>query len=1066
MAVSEITKLKTLILKRNIFLIKETLEQSITQHKGLLFEQFLQILYTGNGWLVNIAGGRGDAGADLLLYHPKTPTKVSFIIQAKNHKIPLTFDDTKIELIKFEEQAKNKYQCNNYKLISMSGFVENAKKLESFGMGLYSWDEIEKLILNSKEDTTLPSLELVAHNKLTNSKITNLFKISKKVAVIQATGTGKSYLIGQSLIDNISKKCLVLAPSTYILQQQAKLLPWLDSVTYMTYAKAANYTFMQWQQLNAQFIVMDEFHRAGANTWGEGVNLLLKSQPDANYLGTTATHIRYLDNSRNMADELFDNVIANELSLQDAIAKEILPSPFYISALYQLKNTITDYKQQISACKATEANKQESNDELDKLLVDWEASSGVPEILSKHLTDITGKFIIFCENVEHLNDMSEQVRCWFRDAAKIRGKNIRRYDYIVHSQLSDSEIKDDLTGFENADNTKGIHLLFSVNMLNEGLHIKGVNGVILLRQTTSPIIYFQQIGRCLQVDGGEQPIIFDLVNNINNIQANTLEKSLKVAVDLEQEKRFELGLPRHQVELHIIDEVLAVKTALSNINQRLQLELDYFEFGLNELINYRSKHGNCLVHSKYKTETGFYLGSWVSNQRNYFAQGQLNEKKLLLLNDLGFNWNTFESQWDDWVDSLTLYQQKYGNCDVPQSYKTKHDQKLGSWVKKTKRDYFDGKLSQTRIDQLSKVGVIWSQFSKPIKIVYIADEQRWHKGIEALKSHITEFGNCYCTGVYENSEGFKLGNWVSLRRASFKKGKLSTKQIEELNSLNFIWDAEKYLWETGLTAYKNYVMEFSSPLVPKVFRDKNGLNLSNWVIVRRREFLDDKLSKERINTLNELGFVWDSIQYEWDKGVLALKEYIAEHNDCNVPAIYKFTHHQSLGSWVRTYRKNRENNKLSKEKITELDLLGFIWDVDKHNWQQGVSALQEYKKANGDCLVPDAFINDNCFSLGAWLRTIKKHYKNKSLSSAKISTLEEIGIIWDFIEYRWNKGFKALLSYKHEFNNCLVQGDYIDESGFKLGGWVSERRKSYKNNSLEKTKIHQLNDIGFVWYIK
>jgi superfamily II DNA or RNA helicase len=1066
MVTSYIQKIKKLILDKELSSIKSTLEQADTQFKGLIFEQLLEFLYAGNGWLVNIVGSRSDAGADLLLYHPSTPTQVSFIIQAKNHKTPLTFDDTKIELIKFEEQAKIKYQCNNYKLMTVNGFVENAKKLETFGMGLYCWAEIEKLMLNYKSATTLPSLELVAHNKLTNSKINNLFKTSNKVAVIQATGTGKSYLIGQSLIDNISIQCLVLAPSTYILKQQKKLLPWLDNVIYMTYAKAAKYTFKQWQQLNAQFIVMDEFHRAGADTWGKGVQLLIKSQPKANYLGTTATHIRFLDSARNMADELFDNVIANELSLQDAIAKEILPSPFYVSALYQLKETITDYKQQISACKATEIDKEKSNDELDKLLVNWEASSGVPDIFNKHLKNINGKFIIFCESVEHLDDMSEQVRSWFRDAAKIRGKNIRRYDYVVHSQLSDGEIKNDLTEFENANNTKGIHLLFSVNMLNEGLHIKGVSGVILLRKTTSPIIYFQQIGRCLQVDGDEQPVIFDLVNNINNVQTNTLEKSLKEALESEQEKRLKLNLPRNQVELHVIDEVLAVKTALASISDRLQLQLDYFEFGLNELIDYKNKYSNCLVHSKYKTETGFYLGSWVSNQRNYYAQEQLNEKKILLLNELGFDWNTFESQWSDWVDSLTNYQQQYGNCNVPQSYTTKQGKTLGSWLKQIKRNYFNGKLSQERIHQLSQVGVAWSQLPKPEKIEYISTDQRWNDGINALRKYIKEFGTAYCTNTYINSAGFKLGGWVSERRASFRQGKLDAAKIEELNSVDFIWDAENYLWKRGLTAYKKYVMEFSSPLVPKAYPKQNGLNLSNWVIVKRREFVDGKLSSDRINALNELGFVWDSIQYEWDKGMIALKNYIAKHNDCNVPVAYKSPHNLTLGSWVRTCRKNKMNNKLSKEKVTELDLLGFIWDVDKYNWEQGVSAFKAYKKLNGDCLVPDSFVDGNGFSLGAWLRTCKKKYKNKVLTIDKIFTLEEIGIIWDFIEYRWNQGFEALSRYKSEFDNCLVSSNYIDESGFKLGGWVSERRKSYRSNKLEDKKIQQLEALDFVWSIK
>lgn len=52
-------------------------------------------------------------------------------------------------------------------------------------------------------------------------------------------------------------------------------------------------------------------------------------------------------------------------------------------------------------------------------------------------------------------------------------------------------------------------------MLNEGIHIKDVDGVVMLRPTISPIVYLQQIGRCLACssDGSTSPVIFDLVNN-------------------------------------------------------------------------------------------------------------------------------------------------------------------------------------------------------------------------------------------------------------------------------------------------------------------------------------------------------------------------------------------------------------------------------------------------------------------------------------------------------------------------------------------------------------------------
>jgi hypothetical protein len=126
--------------------IKSFLNDLSKTEKGDVFERCLAELYRGNGWLVEVKGGRGDRGADILLYHPKTPSQVSLITQAKNHAVPLTFDQTKIELIKFEEQASPKYNCQQFNLVAVNGFVEDAEKLSEFNMLLYEWDYVADLI--------------------------------------------------------------------------------------------------------------------------------------------------------------------------------------------------------------------------------------------------------------------------------------------------------------------------------------------------------------------------------------------------------------------------------------------------------------------------------------------------------------------------------------------------------------------------------------------------------------------------------------------------------------------------------------------------------------------------------------------------------------------------------------------------------------------------------------------------------------------------------------------------------------------------------------------------------
>ena len=400
--------------------IKSILENTSGQIKGNLFEWYLTELYRGNGWLTKVQGGRGDKGADILLYHPKTPLVVSIIVQAKNHSKPLTFDQTKIELIKFEQQAAPKYSCEQFNLITINGFVAEAEKLGEFNMLLSSWDDVINLINSYDPDfKSEPEIELFAYNKITYRKIKFLSKENNCVAVIQATGTGKSYIIAKVMTDFLQENKLVLAPNNYILEQQKSKVPWASqSTTFMTYTKGVNLTDSEIEDLNVKLIILDEFHRCGADVWGAGVQRILKAHHDSFVLGTSATPIRYLDQNRDMSDELFEGVIAENLSLAEAIVKKILPSPIYIAALYTLDEEINDLIEVLNKSKKSDEEKKEIATEIKQMQLNWEKTSGVPEILKKNLTSQINKIIIFCRDQEHLDQMEAEVETPARKDSK------------------------------------------------------------------------------------------------------------------------------------------------------------------------------------------------------------------------------------------------------------------------------------------------------------------------------------------------------------------------------------------------------------------------------------------------------------------------------------------------------------------------------------------------------------------------------------------------------------------------------------------------------------------------
>lgn len=176
-------------------------------------------------------------------------------------------------------------------------------------------------------------INLYPHNATAYEKAKQMIEQTGKAAIIHPTGTGKSYVAFAFAEENPKAHVLWLAPNEYIFEVQSKILYEKQrlrypNITLMTYPWLLMHRDTI-EEMKPDIIVLDEFHRAGAKNWKKGVAALLDHYPDAKVLGLSATNIRYLDRQRDMADELFDGYIASRISLCEAMAREILPTPRY-----------------------------------------------------------------------------------------------------------------------------------------------------------------------------------------------------------------------------------------------------------------------------------------------------------------------------------------------------------------------------------------------------------------------------------------------------------------------------------------------------------------------------------------------------------------------------------------------------------------------------------------------------------------------------------------------------------------------------------------------------------------
>ena len=306
------------------------------------------------------------------------------------------------------------------------------------------------------------------------------------------------------------------------------------------------------------YIIIDECHHATADTYQK---ILKRFQPQF-LLGITATPERMDGND---VFSLFDENVPYELRLRDAIINGLVV-PF---KYYGIRDELIEYG--INATKGHHFVEQFSDDKHCDFIYKQIEAHREPE---KKL-----KALAFCRDISHAIRMSQAMEDYYPNGTRyLTGKNSVGERVRAYKDLQD----------DNSD----LQILFTVDILNEGVDIPGVNMVLFLRPTDSQTIFIQQLGRGLRnYEGKKYVTVLDFIGNdykrsvqiafaLGGLSENfVLEKKLVAA--LVKEDFQSIGLAEYGVEIHLDD--LSKKEILSyidevNFNTQKYLKQDYENF--------------------------------------------------------------------------------------------------------------------------------------------------------------------------------------------------------------------------------------------------------------------------------------------------------------------------------------------------------------------------------------------------------------------------------------------------------------------------------------------------------
>ena len=482
---------------------------------------------------------------------------------------------------------------------------------------------------------------------------------------------------------------------------------------------------------------------------------------------------------------------------------------------------------------------------------------------------------------------------------------------------------------------------------------------------------------------------------------------------------------------------------------------DTFEAGLAELGAYVARRGDANVPQRYKTPAGFELGRWCSIRRNDRKVGRLSAERVAALDALGFVWDAIQGALARGLAELSAYVEEHGDARVPDGYKTSSGFNLGTWCANRRKDFKAGQADAELVGALDALGFVWD----PLK-------QDFDRGLAELARYVEENGDARVPQKHRTSTGFRLGTWCGSRRKDLKEGRLTAERVAALDALGFIWDQLQQEFERGLAELATYVEHNGDARVPFGYKTPAGFNLGNWCGSRRKDLKEGRLTAERVAALDALGFSWDLLQQDFDRGLSELERYVEENGNARVPAAYKTPAGFALGTWCTVRREQRKKGQLSAERVSALDVLGFVWDPLRQGFEAGVIELAAYVEIDGDARVPTTYVSATGFELGTWCSVRRHERRDGRLSTERVAALDALGFVWDPLQRDFDRGLSELAEYVERNGDARVPIKHLTDTGFKLGMWCSLRRKDGKDGRLSAERVAALDALGFVWALR
>jgi hypothetical protein len=427
-----------------------------------------------------------------------------------------------------------------------------------------------------------------------------------------------------------------------------------------------------------------------------------------------------------------------------------------------------------------------------------------------------------------------------------------------------------------------------------------------------------------------------------------------------------------------LDKVLARQLFNAVQLRAVEVAADGFDIRIQLLQTYRAREGNVRVPADH-IEGGYKLGQWCNWTRQKYRQGLLSPEQVQQLMSLGFSWSPYDDDYDLGLTSLQTYIARHGDPNPPRG-KMVGTFDVGLWVHARRGDQRKGKLRADRVAELRALGVsfnraeelaaeTWSQalaalatFKKRaghlmvpalhqegefhlgrwvnnirtkhkkhgineqqqrhlerLGFAWVAADAGWSKAIQLLEDFVKREGHANVPQTLRVGD-VKLGTWLNTSRQRKRKGALSAAEVKELERLGVVWEPSKSDWISGIESLTTFVKR-QGRFPAGTAGSSDEAKLARWMVNKRQEQRQGRLATDRIQALDQIGFLWDTKDDAWQNWVVLLRDFKKFKGHTVVPVSYEINGAR-LGMWLSGVRAKAARGLLSAKKRSELQNLG------------------------------------------------------------------------------------------------------------------------------------------------